>query len=368
MSFYERYDQIDRSQLEAKLKQATVADVERALYKDVLGTEDFLALISDSAQGYLEEMAQRAHQVTVQNFGRVIFLYTPMYLANHCVNKCIYCGYKSDNQFNRSKLTLEQVEIEAKAIAATGIRHILILTGESRQQSPVSYIADCVRVLKKYFSSISIEIYPLNTEEYALLVDEGVDGLTIYQEVYDPEVYTKVHLKGPKTNYPYRLEAPERACKAGMRAVNIGALLGLAQWQQEIFSVGVHAQYLQDTYLDTELSISLPRMRPYAGGYNPPYPIDDKQLVQSLLALRIFLPRTGITLSTRESAEFRDNLLRLGVTKMSANSCTAVGGHSMDDPGEEQFNISDDRDVPAMKKMLKANGYQPVFKDWHQLT
>lgn len=367
MGFYEIYSKYKGLDLEGFIRQARKSDVERVLGKDRLGEEDFLVLLSPAASGYLEEMAQKAHKTTLQNFGRVILLYTPLYLADFCVNQCAYCSFNSANVFRRRKLTLDEVQREAEKISRTGIRHILILTGESRMHTPVSYIRDCVGVLKKYFSSISIEVYPMDVEEYGELVDAGVDGLTIYQEVYDEEVYDRVHIKGPKKNYLYRLDAPERGCEAGMRTVNIGALLGLSDWRKEAFFAGLHAKYLQDKYPATEISLSVPRLRPHLGNFRTDHAVDDRALVQIMLAFRLFLPRAGITLSTRERAELRDNLVYLGVTKMSAGSCTAVGGYSEGGGEVKQFDVSDGRSVEEIRDMILKKGYQPVFKDWHPI-
>ena len=259
---------------------------------------------------------------------------------------------------------MEEVEKEARSIAATGLKHILILTGESREQTPVSYIKDCVEVLKKYFTSISIEVYPLETEEYEELYQAGVDGMTIFQEVYNEEVYSNLHLKGPKRNYRYRLDAPERACQAAMRSVNIGALLGLDNWRKEAFFTGLHARYLQDKFGDTEIGLSFPRIRPHTGTFQPSYQVSDKNLVQVILATRLFMPRAGITISTRERAEFRENLIGLGVTRMSAGSSTEVGGYGLTEKTQGQFAISDDRSVGEIKAMIYSKGFQPVFKDW----
>jgi len=333
-------------------------DIKRAIKE-----KDLKALLSIDAREYLEEIAEAAQKISLQYFGKAILLYTPMYLSNYCVNKCSYCGFNVDNNVKRRKLSLKEVEKEAKFISSTGLKHILILTGESREHSPVSYIKDCVKILKKYFTSISIEVYPLKEEEYKELVEEGVDGLTIYQEVYDKKKYKEVHLAGPKTDYQFRLGAPERACKAHMRTVNIGCLLGLAPWKWEVIQTAMHAKYLQDKYPDTELSVSVPRMRPHEGTFKDIIEVSDKDLVQIILALRIFLPRVGITVSTRESAYMRDNLLALGITKMSAGSTTAVGGHTIDEDSK-QFDISDGRNVEEIKTMLTAKGYQPVLKDW----
>lgn len=367
MSFYEWYVKYRDLDVEAFFHTLTEEAVLRVLEKERLSGTDFLALLSEKAAPYLERMAQKAQKLTHQHFGRTILLYTPLYLANFCINQCVYCGFNITNDITRRSLSLEDVEREAASIAATGLKHILILTGESRRHSPVSYIKDCVKVLKKYFTAIAIEVYPLETEEYAELVDAGVDGLTLYQEVYHEEMYSRLHLKGPKRDYRYRLDAPERACRAMMRSVNIGALLGLEDWRKEAFMAGLHAGYLQDAYPDVEIGVSLPRIRPHIGQFQPKCRVSDRNLVQIMLALRLFMPRAGITISTRECAEFRDHLVGLGVTKMSAGSSTEVGGHALEEKSESQFSISDGRSVREISEMLCRKGYQPVFKDWQAI-
>ncbi|WP_371370676.1 2-iminoacetate synthase ThiH [Sporomusa aerivorans] len=363
MSFYEELGKYRDLNFADIFSRITNVDIQRIIGQERLTVFDYLALLSPTAEKHLEAMAQKAHRVTVQQFGHTILLYTPLYLANYCVNQCVYCGFHARNNIERKKLTLDQVAVEAAAIAATGLKHILILTGESRAHSSVDYIKECVRILKNYFTSISIEIYPLNTDEYCDLVAAGVDGMTIYQETYNEEVYPELHPAGPKRNYKYRLDAPERACQSGMRAVNIGALLGLSDWRTEAFLTGIHANYLQSKYLDVEISMSPPRMRPHVGGFPPKVIVNDKNLVQYVLAFRLFMSRGGITLSTRESAALRDHMVKLGVTKMSAGSCTAVGGHA-EKASVGQFDISDERSVTEMAAMLYEQNYQPVYKDW----
>jgi len=364
MSFYKLYENYKSFDFVNFEKTLTDEDVLRIIGRETISEYDFLALLSDKASKFLEKMAVKAQMLTHRNFGKVILLYTPMYLANYCVNRCAYCGFNVKNNIERRKLDLNEVEREARVISATGLKHILILTGESRSKSSVSYIKECIEVLKKYFTSISIEVYPLEKEEYGELVEAGVDGLTLYQEVYDEDVYHEVHLSGPKKNYLYRLDAPERACMAGVRSVNIGALLGLNQWKTEAFFTGLHADYLQSKYPETEISVSLPRLRPHAGSFQPKSIVSDRDLVQIMLALRLFLPRAGITVSTRERSQFRDNLIGLGVTKMSAGSSTEVGGHSDENKSTGQFSISDTRSVEEMREIIYQKGYQPVFKDW----
>jgi 2-iminoacetate synthase len=364
MSFYDKYRQFNDFNFDKFFRGITNNDVLRALSSEKLSDMELLTLLSTRAENFLEQMAQKSKQLTLQNFGSTILLYAPLYLANYCVNHCIYCGFNVTNHIARKRLNLAEVEQEARMISATSLRHILILTGESRGQTPLAYIKECLEVLKKYFHSISIEIYPLTTDEYAELIAAGVDGLTIYQEVYNEQTYSLLHLQGPKRDYKYRMDAPERACMAAMRSVNVGALLGLEEWRQEAFFTSLHAQYLQDKYFSTEIGISFPRVRPHAGKYQPKCEVSDQHLVQIMLATRLYMPRAGITISTREKSAFRDNIIELGVTKMSAGSSTQVGGYSLEERSTEQFNISDNRSVREISQMIYDKGYQPVFKDW----
>lgn len=368
MSFYDQVIALERQPISETLVRRTAADVARVLAAERVDAQGFLTLLSPAAAAFLEAMAQRAHALTVQHFGQVILLYTPLYLANYCSNFCLYCGFAARNSIRRDRLTVAEVEEEARLISATGLRHLLILTGESRKKSSVEYLADCVAVLRRYFTSIVVEVYPLETAEYAQLVAAGVDGLTLYQETYDRAVYDVVHPKGPKRDYRYRLETPERGADGGLRSVNIGALLGLAEGRREAFLTGLHADYLQRRYPDVEVSISLPRIRPHEGIFQPEHTVTDREFVQILLAMRLFLPRAGIVISTRERAEFRDHLIPLGVTKMSAGSHTEVGGRAHRDAATGQFEISDTRDVAEIKRAIEARGYKAIFKDWHPLV
>jgi 2-iminoacetate synthase len=363
MTFYDELQTYNDVDIAAYLQQVSDADIKKILAKNRLQPCDYLALLSPRAEGHLEAMAQKAHQLTVRHFGKTMLLFTPMYLANYCTNQCVYCGFNQKNDLHRKKLSLDEVEAEARLIAQTGLKHILILTGDSRKESSVSYMESCVAVLRNYFTCIGIEVYSLTVDEYRQLIAAGVDGFTMFQETYDPLLYAQLHLAGPKRNYRFRLEAPERACQAGMRTVNIGALLGLNDWRTEAFLTGLHADYLQNTYPHVEISISPPRMQPHAGSFAPRAIVTDRNLVQYLLAFRLFMPRGGITLSTRESASLRNHLVQLGITKMSAGVCTAVGGRShTEEIG--QFEIADNRGVSQMADMLYAQGYQPVYKDW----
>lgn len=368
MSFYRTLERYNRIDFKTQFAQITPTRVESALAADKLSEEDFFALLSPAAGPYLEAMAQKAHTLTVQYFGRTIQLYIPIYLSNYCENACVYCGFHRNNAIHRKKLSLDEIEVEAQAIAATGMRHILMLTGEAPAVTPIDYLEAAVRLLKKYFASVSIEIYPLDEEDYHRLKLAGVDGLTLYQEVYDEQRYRAVHLAGRKADYRYRLDGPERGARAGFRMVNIGPLLGLGEVSSEVFFSGLHARYLEENYLQTEISLSLPRMNPAEGDYTPEFFADDRTFVQSLAALRCFLPRAGINVSTRESADFRDRLIPLGPTRYSAGSCTGVGGYAeKDDTGTVQFEITDERSVEDVVRAIAAAGYQPVYKDWDMI-
>jgi 2-iminoacetate synthase len=359
MSFYDTIHDVQPT-----ISTFSAEDIVLAIENDFPSKKNLAALLSSSAEPYLEAMAQKAHEITLRHFGKTIQLFTPLYLANHCVNQCIYCGFNTANRISRGRLTPDEAEREAAAIAATGLRHILLLTGESKKESSVSYIAECIRAIRHHFDSIAVEIYPLDEEEYSLLVEAGADGLTLYQEVYDETLYASYHLSGPKRDYRYRLDAPERACRAGFRSVNVGALLGLGQWRDESYFTALHASYLQKKYPSTVVGVSLPRMRSHAGNYKVPFPVSDRSLVQILVSLRLFLGNAPITISTRENAELRNNLIGLGITKMSAGVSTGVGGRAVSEKSGGQFDISDERSVDDVSAMLYGKGYQPVFKDW----
>lgn len=367
MTFYNTYDEYRHYPDLETVSGVTGVQVEQVLRKSVLSPGDFFTLLSPAAEPYLELIAQKASLLTRNQFGRAILLYTPMYLSNYCINYCLYCGFNARNDIGRKQLSTEEVKTEAARIAETGLKHILILTGEAPTIATVDYLKSCCTILSDYFTSIAIEIYPMSTSDYRELIGTGVDSMTLYQETYNEDLYEKLHVKGPKKDYRFRLDAPERACAAGMRSVNIGALLGLDDWRREAFYTGLHAYYLQSQYPEVEISVSFPRMRPHAGEFNPDYPVDDRSLVQIILATRLFMPRAGITISTREKAEFRNNLLPLGVTKMSAGSSTVVGGHTSSENETGQFDISDERSVVQMAESLRNLGYQPVYKDWQPI-
>ncbi len=333
--------------------------------KEILTEEDFAKLISPAALPFLEEMARRADTLTRNHFGNTILLFTPSYLSDYCENRCVYCAFAANhNHSRRHHLSLTEIEKEAAVIAETGMRHILILTGESPAKADIEYLVAAIKLLRKYFSSISIEIYPLLTDGYKALVEAGADLLTIYQETYNRKLYAKYHHGGPKADYDFRLNAPERALEAGFRAVTIGPLLGLSDATVDCFYSALHLDYLEKKFPYAELGISLPRIRPIDGGYQAPFPVDDRSFVQYLISFRLYKPHIAITVSTRESKQMRNALLRLGATKMSAGVSTTVGGHSANS-GSGQFEISDNRTVKEMQEDLIRLGFQPVMHNWH---
>lgn len=348
-----------------KNKQHTDTDVKKALMNDKLTIEDYAAILSPAAMPYLEEMAHQATLKTRRHFGNSICMFTPLYIANYCENNCIYCGFNCKNKIKRGSLTLEEIENELKEIAGTGLQDILILTGESRHKSGVEYIGEAIKLATKYFSAVSIEIYPLNIDEYAYLKDCGADYVCVYQETYNTNKYEEVHLSGPKRIYPYRFNAQERALLGGMRGVAFGALLGLGDFRSDALATGLHAYFIQQKYPHAEISFSVPRLRPYINNEeNNPNDVREKQLLQVMLAYRLFLPFAGITISTRERAGFRDNVIGIVATKISAGVNVGVGGHNEDEKGDKQFEISDPRSVPEVHNMIITRGLQPVYTDY----
>lgn len=344
----------------------TSEDVRKVLFQENIGIDGLKVLLSPAAQPYLEDMALRAKQETAKNFGNTVCMFTPLYIANYCENYCVYCGFNCSNKINRGKLSMSEIESEFKAIAETGLREILLLTGESKTASPVSYIADAVRLAKKYFSTIGIEVYPMNVYEYAAIKEAGADFVSVYQETYDPKRYEEVHLRGHKRVFPYRFNSQERAILGGMRGVSFGSLLGLGDFRKDAFSAGLHAYFIQQKYPWTEISFSLPRLRPFINNAgNNPNDVHETQLLQVMLAYRIFMPFAGITISTRERAGFRDNVVGLCATKISAGVKVGIGGHGDNEQkGDEQFEISDSRSVDEVRKSLIERGLQPVFTDY----
>jgi 2-iminoacetate synthase len=343
----------------------TGSDVKRALAKENLTAEDYAAILSPAAMPYLEEMAAKAKLETRKHFGNSVCMFTPLYIANYCENHCVYCGFNCKNKINRGKLTAEEIDRELRTIAETGLREILLLTGEARNMSGLEYIGEAVKLAAKYFTTVGIEIYPLNSDEYAYLRECGADFVSVYQETYSTEKYEQVHLSGPKRVFPYRFNSQERALMGGMRGVAFGALLGLGDFRKDAFAAGLHALFIQQKYPHAEISFSTPRLRPYINNAeNNPNDVHETQLLQVMLAYRLLMPYAGITISTREKAKFRDNVVGLCATKISAGVSVGVGGHSEEEKGDEQFEISDPRSVSEVHSMVLNRGLQPVYTDY----
>lgn len=348
----------------------TPADVLRALSKDVLEPEDFGALLSPAAQPYVEQMAVRAQQETRKHFGNSVMMFTPCYIANYCENYCIYCGFNCHNKIRRGKLTMQEVDEEMAGIAKSGLKEVLILTGESRTMSPVEYIGEACKIARKYFTVIGVEIYPLNSDEYRYLHECGVDYVTVFQETYNPDKYETLHLGGHKRIFPYRFNAQERALMGGMRGVGFAALLGLDDFRKDAFATGMHAYLIQKKYPHAEIAFSCPRLRPIINNDKiNPKDVHETQLTQIICAYRLFMPFASITISTRERAGFRDGIIRIAATKISAGVSTGIGEHieNEDSKGDPQFIISDGRDVDEVRQAILDQGLQPVFSDYMYL-
>ncbi|PSJ31013.1 thiamine biosynthesis protein ThiH [Peptostreptococcus russellii] len=350
----------------------TRADVKEALSKENISPRDFQALLSPAAEEFLEDMAIRAQKETRKHFGNSIYMFTPLYISNYCENYCIYCGFNSHNKIKRSKLNFEQIEKEMKAIAQTGLQEILILTGESRKFSDVEYIGEACRLASKYFNMVGLEIYPVNSDEYAYLNSCGADYVTVFQETYNSDKYETLHLAGHKRIFPYRANAQERALMGSMRGVGFAALLGLDQFRKDAFATGYHAYLIQQKYPHAEIALSCPRLRPIINNDKiNPKDVHERQLLQIICAYRIFLPFANITVSTRERAGFRDNIIKIAATKVSAGVSTGIGSHSdevAEEKGDEQFEISDPRNVDEVFQAIKDAGLQPVMSDYINLA
>ena len=345
----------------------TEADVRLALAHDNRTPEDFAALLSPAALPLLEEIAQEARRETRKHFGNSVYMFTPLYIANYCENYCIYCGFNCHNKINRAMLNPEQIEKEMQAIAETGLQEILILTGESRAKSDVKYIGEACKIARKYFRVIGLEVYPMNSDEYAYLHECGADYVTVFQETYNSDKYETLHLAGHKRIFPYRLNAQERALMGGMRGVGFGALLGLDDFRKDAFATGYHAYLLQRKYPHAEIAFSCPRLRPIINNDRiNPMDVHEPQLLQVVCAYRLFMPFASITVSTRECARVRDNMVNIAATKISAGVSTGIGEHADDieEKGDDQFEISDDRSVKEVYDALLAHDLQPVMNDY----
>ncbi|MCI5911599.1 MAG: 2-iminoacetate synthase ThiH [Oscillospiraceae bacterium] len=351
----------------------TAKDVLRALQHERCTVEDFKALLSPAAEPFLEKMAEKAKIETGKHFGNSVYLFTPLYIANYCENYCVYCGFNCYNHINRMKLDMQQIEHEMKVIADSGMEEILILTGESKAKSSVKYIGEACKLARKYFRLVGLEIYPVNTEDYKYLHECGADYVTVFQETYDSDKYETLHLMGHKRVWPYRFDAQERALKAGMRGVGFSALLGLSDFRKDALASALHVYYLQRNYPQAEFSLSCPRLRPIINNDKiNPLDVHEKQLCQVLCAYRIFLPYVGITVSSRESETFRNGIVKIAATKISAGVSTGIGDHESkytgkgktDDEGDEQFEINDGRSLKKMYSDISDEGLQPVMNDY----
>jgi 2-iminoacetate synthase len=351
------------------------------------GLRRFAELIAPKSGDEFEVLAQEAHGLTLKNFGRTMRLFAPLYLSNECINNCSYCGFSRDNPILRVTLSVEQVVAEGRHLAAEGFRHVLLVAGEHPKFVSQNYLADCVRALAPDFSSISIEVGPMEQAEYVPIVEAGAEGLIVYQETYDRETYGRMHTAGPKRDFNWRLDCAQRAYGAGFRRLGIGALFGLCRWEEEAVALAAHTEYLLKHCWQAQITVSLPRLRPAAGEFQPPFSLTDRELAQLICAFRITFPEVGIVLSTRERAALRDALAPLGVTMMSAGSHTEPGGYTHQggnelhrtvrgrivapefEAGEEmvatgQFEISDSRSPREVADALRRGGFEPVWKDW----
>ncbi|MDX8425104.1 2-iminoacetate synthase ThiH [Vibrio parahaemolyticus] len=372
MSFYDRFQQLDWDDISMSIYAKTAQDVERALAKPKRDLEDFKALISPAAEPYLEQMAKLSYSLTRKRFGNTMSLYIPLYLSNLCANACTYCGFSMENRIKRRTLNRDEVEAEIDAIKRMKFDSVLLVTGEHETKVGMKYFREMVPIIKQRFNYLAMEVQPLDQNEYAELKTLGLDAVMVYQETYHPKTYAQHHLRGNKMDFRYRLETPDRLAKAGIDKIGIGALIGLEEWRADCFFAAAHLDYLERTYWQSRYSISFPRLRPCAGnvpasGLQPKSVMTDKQLVQLICAYRLFNPEVELSLSTRESPQFRDNVLPLGITSMSAASKTQPGGYATEEVELEQFEISDERSAASVEDMIKAKGFAPVWRDWHSV-
>jgi 2-iminoacetate synthase len=371
--FTEIFNRYEWGAVKQSIYGKRAADVERALVKSHRDLEDFKALISPAAAPYLEEMAQLSHGLTQKRFGRVIQLYIPLYLSNECQNICTYCGFSYENKIRRRTLSSGELLREVMAIRDLGFEHVLLVSGEANQTVGVDYFVRALEVVRPHFSHISMEVQPLDSEDYSQLMRHGLNTVLVYQETYHREDYKLHHPKGKKSNFDYRLETPDRLGKAGIHKIGLGVLIGLEDWRTDSWFTAVHLQYLERTYWKTKYSLSFPRLRPFSGeetagerpyGLQPKVEMKDRELIQLICAYRLLDEEVELSLSTRESPVFRDHAVRLGITAMSAGSRTNPGGYVVDHESLEQFEIDDDRSPAAVAEMIRRQGYEPVWKDW----
>lgn len=362
--FKEEVNKIDWDETKSSIYGKSTLDVEGALRKPKRDLEDFKALISPAAAPYLEQMAALSQQLTQERFGKTIQMYIPMYLSNECQNICTYCGFSLDVKIDRKTLTDEEILAEVKIIKSMGYDHILIVTGEANKTVGVEYFLNAIELIKPYFSNIAMEVQPLDQEDYEKLIAAGLNTVLVYQETYHKDDYKIHHPKGKKSNFDYRVDTHDRLGKAGIHKMGLGVLFGLEDWRTDTFYCASHLDYLERTYWKTKYSISFPRLRPCAGGINLKSVMTDRELVQLICAYRIFNQEVELSMSTRESESFRNNIIKLGVTSISADSKTDPGGYANPEVNLEQFEIDDKRSTDSFIEVIKKQGYEPVFKDW----
>ncbi|WP_339720446.1 2-iminoacetate synthase ThiH [uncultured Paraglaciecola sp.] len=363
-SFYQQWLALDDSQLQAHLTQAKASDVTRVLAQANIEVADMPILLSKAAQPFLEQLAQRSQALTRQRFGHTLGFFIPLYLSNLCANDCSYCGFSMSNKLKRTTLTPQQVEAECQAIKALGFDNILLVTGEHETKVGMAYFTQVLPIIKRYFSYVMLEVQPLSTEQYSAVRQLGVDAVLVYQECYQQDVYGKHHLKGNKTDFRWRLETPDRLGQAEMDKVGLGCLLGLTDWRLDCLKLAIHLDYMQKRYWRTRYSVAFPRLRPCMGGIEPQHLPSNAQLVQLICAFRLLSPQLDIVMSTRESATLRDNILKLGITQISAGSKTQPGGYADQTEILSQFDIDDERSPEKMAKVVTAAGLEVVWKDW----
>jgi 2-iminoacetate synthase len=366
--FRTEFDTYNWDSVQRGIYTKTAADVERALNRSKRDIEDFKALISPAAEPYLEQMAQLSHRITQKRFGKTIQLYAPLYLSNECQNICTYCGFSFDNKLRRKTLTNIEILQEAQYLKEQGFDHILLVTGEATQTVGVDYLKNAIKLLRPHFANISIEVQPLDEEDYKVLTEEGLYAVLVYQETYHKDNYKTYHPKGKKSNFYYRLDTPDRLGNASIHKIGLGVLIGLEDWRTDNVFTALHVNYLERNFWQTRYSISFPRLRPATGLIEPKVVISDKELVQLICAWRIFNEELELSISTRENEVFRDHIIKLGATTISAGSKTNPGGYTVEPESLEQFEIDDSRSVTEIKQMIEKNGYKPVWKDWAQFT
>ncbi|RTY71541.1 MULTISPECIES: 2-iminoacetate synthase ThiH [unclassified Flavobacterium] len=363
-TFRSVFDNYDWETIKTKIYHTTSIEVESALGKNKRSLDDFLTLISPAAKPYLEQMAQLTQESTKKRFGKTIQMYAPLYLSNECQNICTYCGFSLDNKIKRKTLTENEITQEIEVLKKAGFDHVLLVTGEANQTVNIHYFLKAIAQIKNDFSTISAEVQPLSTEEYEQLHDAGIYSILVYQETYHRDVYKQYHTKGKKSNFDFRLETPDRVGTAGIHKIGLGVLLGLEDWRTDSFFNALHLDYLQKTYWQTKYAVSFPRLRPAEGVIAPNFIMDDADLTQLICAYRLWNEDLEISLSTRENEKFRDNIIPIGITSMSAGSKTNPGGYAVDPQSLEQFEISDERSAAEIAKIISSKGYEPVWKDW----